>query len=145
MTIIFEALAFLVAACSHVELHHPCPRPPFLGAVSLCFVNVIEHAIAYVSRVCVFPLLQQFMLSNMYVEFLFIELPIIGAPHLRDIFYRMGLSDKDIVALSGAHTLVNIPFVSLYSFSLVLDRSHAHSVLIFYCLIGKGTSGEIWF
>lgn len=28
-----------------------------------------------------------------------------GAPHLRDIFYRMGLSDKDIAALSGAHTL----------------------------------------
>ncbi|KAF9622815.1 hypothetical protein IFM89_034050 [Coptis chinensis] len=28
-----------------------------------------------------------------------------GVQHLRDIFYRMGLSDKDIVALSGAHTL----------------------------------------
>ncbi|KAI3717391.1 hypothetical protein L1987_68978 [Smallanthus sonchifolius] len=28
-----------------------------------------------------------------------------GAPHLRDIFYRMGLSDKDIVSLSGGHTL----------------------------------------
>ncbi|KAK6946424.1 hem peroxidase [Dillenia turbinata] len=28
-----------------------------------------------------------------------------GAPHLRDIFFRMGLSDKDIVALSGGHTL----------------------------------------
>ncbi|KAJ4715993.1 Ascorbate peroxidase [Melia azedarach] len=28
-----------------------------------------------------------------------------GAPHIRDVFYRMGLSDKDIVALSGAHTL----------------------------------------
>ncbi|XP_023766875.1 L-ascorbate peroxidase 3 [Lactuca sativa] len=28
-----------------------------------------------------------------------------GAKHLRDVFYRMGLSDKDIVALSGAHTL----------------------------------------
>ncbi|KAI8800111.1 heme peroxidase [Cladochytrium replicatum] len=28
-----------------------------------------------------------------------------GADHLRNIFYRMGLSDKDIVALSGAHTL----------------------------------------
>ncbi|PRQ22596.1 putative L-ascorbate peroxidase [Rosa chinensis] len=27
-----------------------------------------------------------------------------GAPHLRDIFYRMGLSDKDIVALSRALT-----------------------------------------
>lgn len=25
---------------------------------------------------------------------------------MRDIFYRMGLSDKDIVALSGGHTLV---------------------------------------
>lgn len=28
-----------------------------------------------------------------------------GTQHLRDIFYRMGLSDKEIVALSGAHTL----------------------------------------
>ncbi|XP_057966492.1 L-ascorbate peroxidase 3 [Malania oleifera] len=28
-----------------------------------------------------------------------------GVSHLRDIFYRMGLSDKDIVALSGGHTL----------------------------------------
>ncbi len=28
-----------------------------------------------------------------------------GVSHLRDIFRRMGLSDKDIVALSGGHTL----------------------------------------
>ncbi|KAL2642353.1 hypothetical protein R1flu_009940 [Riccia fluitans] len=28
-----------------------------------------------------------------------------GPQHLRDIFHRMGLSDQDIVALSGAHTL----------------------------------------
>ncbi|XP_010265979.1 PREDICTED: L-ascorbate peroxidase 3, peroxisomal [Nelumbo nucifera] len=28
-----------------------------------------------------------------------------GVKHLRDVFYRMGLSDKDIVALSGGHTL----------------------------------------
>ncbi|XP_062144791.1 L-ascorbate peroxidase 3-like [Alnus glutinosa] len=27
------------------------------------------------------------------------------AQHLRDVFYRMGLTDKDIVALSGGHTL----------------------------------------
>lgn len=26
-------------------------------------------------------------------------------PHLRDVFHRMGLSDKDITVLSGAHTL----------------------------------------
>ncbi|GAA0139973.1 hypothetical protein LIER_01409 [Lithospermum erythrorhizon] len=28
-----------------------------------------------------------------------------GSEHLRENFYRMGLSDKDIVALSGSHTL----------------------------------------
>ncbi|KAJ3058399.1 hypothetical protein HK102_010520, partial [Quaeritorhiza haematococci] len=28
-----------------------------------------------------------------------------GSDHLRDIFYRMGLTDQDIVALSGAHSL----------------------------------------
>ncbi|KAF3337743.1 putative L-ascorbate peroxidase 6 [Carex littledalei] len=37
------------------------------------------------------------------------KLPDAGPPspaqHLRDVFYRMGLDDKDIVALSGAHTL----------------------------------------
>lgn len=34
-----------------------------------------------------------------------------GPSHLRDIFHRMGLSDKDIVALSGAHTLVSFFFL----------------------------------
>jgi hypothetical protein len=28
-----------------------------------------------------------------------------GAAHLRDVFYRMGFDDREIVALSGAHTL----------------------------------------
>ena len=28
-----------------------------------------------------------------------------GAAHLRDVFYRMGFDDRDIVALSGAHTV----------------------------------------
>ena len=41
---------------------------------------------------------------------------LVGVPHLRDIFYRMGLSDRDIVALSGGHTLVN----RLYQCTLVL-------------------------
>lgn len=31
---------------------------------------------------------------------------MLGVPHLKEVFYRMGLSDKDIVALSGGHTLV---------------------------------------
>jgi len=35
---------------------------------------------------------------------------ISGASHLREIFYRMGLTDKDIVALSGGHTLVQINY-----------------------------------
>ncbi|KAK8947964.1 hypothetical protein KSP40_PGU018796 [Platanthera guangdongensis] len=37
------------------------------------------------------------------------KLPAAGPPspasHLREVFYRMGLDDKEIVALSGAHTL----------------------------------------
>ena len=28
-----------------------------------------------------------------------------GALHLRDIFYRMGFNDQEIVALSGAHSM----------------------------------------
>lgn len=28
-----------------------------------------------------------------------------GAEHLREVFYRMGFNDQEIVALSGAHTL----------------------------------------
>uniref|UniRef100_A0A804I529 L-ascorbate peroxidase n=1 Tax=Musa acuminata subsp. malaccensis TaxID=214687 RepID=A0A804I529_MUSAM len=28
-----------------------------------------------------------------------------GSDHLRDVFGHMGLSDQDIVALSGGHTL----------------------------------------
>lgn len=35
--------------------------------------------------------------------------PFVGASHLRNVFYRMGLTDQDIVALSGGHTLVIFP------------------------------------
>lgn len=31
---------------------------------------------------------------------------MIGADHLREVFGHMGMNDKEIVALSGAHTLV---------------------------------------
>ena len=34
-----------------------------------------------------------------------------GAQHLRDVFYRMGFDDRDIVALSGAHTVGRCHFV----------------------------------
>ena len=34
-----------------------------------------------------------------------------GKDHLRDVFHRMGMSDRDIVALSGAHTLGRCHFV----------------------------------
>ena len=37
-----------------------------------------------------------------------------AAQHLRTIFYRMGLSNQEIVALSGAHTLGRAKAVSLY-------------------------------
>ena len=31
-----------------------------------------------------------------------------GSDHLRAVFGHMGLGDKEIVALSGAHTLVSV-------------------------------------
>ena len=50
------------------------------------------------------------MISQSLINFFFLH-DFLDASHLRDIFYRMGLSDQDIVALSGGHTLVY--FVSL--------------------------------
>ena len=32
-----------------------------------------------------------------------------GAAHLREVFYRMGFNDRDIVALSGTHTVGRCP------------------------------------
>lgn len=43
----------------------------------------------------------------------------VGVSHLRDIFYRMGLSDKDIVALSGGHTLVMFLHLQLCMFGQI--------------------------
>ena len=51
-----------------------------------------------------------------------------GCDHLRQVFVtQMGLSDKDIVALSGAHTLVCVQF---YSYSHLM--SGIQSVLTSY-------------
>ena len=46
--------------------------------------------------------------------------------HLKNIFYRMGLDDKDIVALSGAHTIgikvdVLRPFFLVFALPLSLS------------------------
>lgn len=41
-----------------------------------------------------------------------------GCDHLRDVFGHMGLSDQDIVALSGGHTLV------IFWCALTCDLSH---------------------
>ncbi|KAG8373632.1 hypothetical protein BUALT_Bualt11G0044500 [Buddleja alternifolia] len=40
-----------------------------------------------------------------------------GPSHLREVFYRMGLSDRDIVALSGGHTLDEEAFFRDYAAS----------------------------
>lgn len=45
---------------------------------------------------------------------------MVGVPHLKDVFYRMGLSNKDIVALSGGHTLVI--YVDYYIFAVTLKQ-----------------------
>lgn len=40
---------------------------------------------------------------------IYVQRYLTGADHLRDVFVKaMGLSDKDIVVLSGGHTLVYV-------------------------------------
>jgi len=48
---------------------------------------------------------------------------LLGVPHLRDIFYRMGLTDRDIVALSGGHTLVILLLFNIFLlFAVIMTR-----------------------
>lgn len=68
--------------------------------VSLC---LLRHVIV-LSRIYCLHKCQALMISTLF----YICIP--GVSHLKDVFYRMGLSDKDIVALSGGHTLVNLFF-----------------------------------
>lgn len=56
--------------------------PPPTGSVPACWHSFCEIALGSDKR-AVFVLLR----------------------HLRKVFYRMGLNDEEIVALSGAHTL----------------------------------------
>lgn len=53
----------------------------------------------------------------------------LGCDHLRDVFYAMGLSDQDIVALSGAHTLVCFIcetfclYLSIIQFNILIKKN----------------------
>lgn len=88
-----------------------------------------------VSFVCFWIIVVQFLFHLWIVHvfvttFLFLlpyMLIMVGSDHLREVFYRMGLSDKDIVALSGAHTLVII--IMSYWFSFLMTVKHCNIVL----------------
>lgn len=67
---------------------------------------------------------------------------LIGASHLREVFYRMGLSDKDIVVLSGGHTLVTFS-IHLIKVDNVFVVRRIHLFFSFGS-VGKGTSEQIW-
>jgi catalase (peroxidase I) len=60
-----------------------------------------------------------------------------GAQHLRDVFYRMGFGDKEIVALSGAHTLG-----SCHRLRSGFDGACVRSVPTAQILIGSGSRAE---
>lgn len=60
---------------------------------------------------------------------------MLGVPHLKEVFYRMGLSDKDIVALSGGHTLV----ISLTTIQNIKENRKFFN-MNFADAIGKSTS-----
>ncbi|KAL5557245.1 hypothetical protein UlMin_039481 [Ulmus minor] len=83
---------FLCAILKWRKLH---PMPYFLFPIT--FMDLLKfHYISLVG----------FITDPSFLSFLgFLIHSKQCAPDLRDIFYRMGLSDKDIVALSGVHTL----------------------------------------
>jgi L-ascorbate peroxidase len=62
---------------------------------------------------------------------------LVGVSHLRDVFYRMGLTDKDIVALSGAHTLVILHLYISFHYFLWLRQE---ILILFSVLQGTSTS-----
>ena len=65
------------------------------------------------------------------------------ADHLRKYFYRMGLNDQDIVALSGTHS------TNTHSFARARAHTHTHSLTLSSChplpqdiLLPVGRTGE---
>lgn len=60
-----------------------------------------------------------------------------GVDHLRDVFGRMGLNDKDIVALSGGHTLVCM--LHPQTMTYVLFSVLAHTILLLSGSVPQGT------
>jgi len=59
----------------------------------------------------------------------------VGVSHLRDIFYRMGLTDRDIVALSGGHTLV---ILLLCDISFIITAFMARYTYLNFCGLIRG-------
>ncbi|KAH8645688.1 heme peroxidase [Xylariales sp. PMI_506] len=58
-----------------------------------------------------------------------------GSSHLRDVFYRMGLSDQEIVALSGAHGLGRchedrLGFEGAWTYSPTVLTNHYYDMLL---------------
>ena len=68
-------------------------------------------------------------------KFIFLLLNFVaGAEHLRSVFNRMGLEDNDIVALSGAHTLVTSSTdLQLSLKSSFSTRTYACSFCLVWC------------
>lgn len=59
--------------------------------------------------------------------------PNAGCDHLRDVFVKqMGLSDKDIVALSGAHTLVCCTLLLFNPICCEVLFLHTYFLVIFF-------------
>lgn len=94
---------------------HPC-RPLVLCVVSLLGKLMLSRSCALLwTALCSIPILRC-SIAALYALNAVVH-PLVGAggpypdgapdaaTHLRNVFHRMGLSDQEIVALSGAHTL----------------------------------------
>ncbi|OIV98789.1 hypothetical protein TanjilG_15761 [Lupinus angustifolius] len=69
----------------------------------VCLFNLYDFSLVYM----IYVLCCSFMQSWFKISSLALEIIHCCSDHLRDVFGKaMGLSDQDIVALSGGHTIV---------------------------------------